>query len=214
MLRACTLAVALAIAAPAIAQGAVLQPLKRCYVSVDEEVRERIAVSGTGFTPGVPVEIRLDGKAVGGAAAADDGSLGPLEIKAPYHEAGVDDFVLEAVERDNPANSVRLVSRVAALDVEPRPVPFRPRQRIRWVGRGFTGPGKVFAHYTFRGAHRRTVALGRARGACGRVRAKRRQFPFKPDVGTWQIRFDQQRRYRREPRGIYFTLKVKVARAS
>ena len=200
-------------AAPAAAQGAVLQPLKACYVSVDSDVRERMAVAGSGFTPGAVVELSVNGRPAGGGVADDTGSLGPIPVKAPYRPSGVREFTLTAAERDNPANTVELTSKVAALRVRPRPVPHRPRQKIRWVGLGFTGERKVRAHYTRGGVHRRTVTLGRPKGDCGRLDARGRQFPFTPEVGTWRVRFDQQRVYSRTPQGIFYTLKIDVARA-
>jgi hypothetical protein len=210
---ACVLAASAALAAPAGAHGAALQPLKSCYVSVDEEVRERMAVAGSGFTPNTVVEVMIDGEVVEGAVTDADGALGPLSVKAPFRRRGVREFTLTAAERGNPANSVSLLTSVAALSLRLRPTPRRARQRITWLGRGFTGAGDVYAHYVRAGKHRRTVRLGDTTGDCGRLNVERRQFPFEPHVGSWVIRVDQQKRWSRRPKGVFYSLEVDVARA-
>ena len=205
--------VAAALGAPAAAHGAALAPLKPCYVSVSERERERIPVAGSGFTPETVVEILIDNRSVGGAVTDADGTFGPLAIKAPYQPRGTSEFTLTAAERGNETNTISVGSRVTDLKLRLKPAPYLPRQRVTWIARGFTAVGRVYAHYVREGKHRETVRLGRPSGACGRLRVRRPYFPFRPDVGRWAIRVDQQSAWTRIPRGIHYFRRLTVSRA-
>jgi hypothetical protein len=84
---------------------------------------------------------------------------------------------------------------------------------VRFRGRGFTGPGAVYAHYVFKGVSHKTVRLAGPQGACGSFARRIRQFPFRarPKVGTWTIQFDQQRHYTADA-PVFVRLPIKVSR--
>jgi hypothetical protein len=90
---------------------------------------------------------------------------------------------------------------VTAFDVSIQPSTAAPSDRVRFRGRGFTGPGAVYGHYLNRGRVRKTVKLARHPGApCGTFSVRRRQIPVrKPRLGQWLLQIDQQRKYHRAP---------------
>src|SRR3954447_7387038 len=164
---AAALVVAL-LALPAAAEAATLDPLKACYVSVTPETREGIDVGGSGFTPGSTVDLSVDGAVQRTVQAHAGGNLPAQVLQAPHQPKGQRAFAVVAAERGNPANSVTLGSNVTALNLGVQPRMARPSQRVTFRGRGFTRPGRVYAHYLFKGRLRRTVTLAAGtKGPCG-----------------------------------------------
>ncbi len=195
---------ALAPAAPAAAVPA-LAPLKPCYVSVlqappDHYETEAIDVSGSGFTPGAKVDVRVDGAVAQSGVVVDAaGNLPAGAVSAPTVKAGERRFTVTAAEQANAAKTASADALASNLSVNVRPRDARPARRIRFRGRGFTDPGAaVYAHYVRRGAAkpRKTVRLvARPAGACGTFSVRRRQFPFTPKTGRWRVQIDQHRAF-------------------
>ena len=201
-----------------VASAASFTALKRCYVALPgtQPQTEQVNVAGTGYTPGVGVDIAIDGAPqVTGAPVSAMGRLGadpanPILAPAPFIARGARRFSLVAFQNGQPvANGT---SRVAALDVSLSPRRARPSSRIRFSGRGFTGKGNVYAHYRFRGRTRRTVTFHPS-GACGTFSAKKRQIPVSnPGTGNWTVQFDQERKYARQPKSVFVRLTIVVTR--
>jgi len=215
--HAASLVVAAAVAAlalPAAAGAATLAPLKGCYVSVTPSTREGVDVIGTGFTPGALVDVSIDGAVHRTVQADTAGNLPAQELPAPNQPTGQRAFTVGAAEQGNAANSVTLTSNVTALNLGIQPRRARPSKRVTFRGRGFTGPGRVYAHYLFKGRVRKTVTLSRRPGApCGTFTARRRQIPVKsPHTGTWTLQVDQQRRYHRAPDSVFVRVSIVVQR--
>jgi hypothetical protein len=204
----------LALAVPAAAGAATLDPLKPCYVSVTPTSREAVDVGGSGFTPGAIVDVAIDGAVVRTVQADVLGSLPPQVLQAPDQPWGERPFSVTAAQRGNPANTVTLTSNVTALNLRVDPQRARPSKRVTFRGRGFTGPGGVYAHYLFKGRLRRTVTLTSAvAGPCGTFKARRRQIPVRhPRTGTWTLQVDQQRRYSRAPDSVFVRVSIIVQR--
>jgi hypothetical protein len=204
----------LALAVPAAAGAATLDPLKPCYVSVTPTSREAVDVGGSGFTPGAIVDVAIDGAVVRTVQADVLGSLPPQVLQAPDQPRGERPFSVTAAQRGNPANAVTLTSNVTALNLRVDPHRARPSKRVTFRGRGFTGPGGVYAHYLFKGRLRRTVTLTSAvAGPCGTFKARRRQIPVRhPRTGTWTLQVDQQRRYSRAPDSVFVRVSIIVQR--
>lgn len=210
----------LASAAPAVA-APTLAPLKPCYVSVlqappDDFETEAVVVSGSGFTPGAKVDVRVDGAlAQSGVVVDAAGNLPVGAVSAPTVKAAERRFTVTAVEQDSAAQTASAQARVSNLAIKVRPRRARPGQRIRFRGRGFTDPGAaVYAHYLRRGAARprRTVRLvKRPHGPCGTFSVRRRQFPFTPKAGPWTVQIDQHRAFTAD--GPLVNLLVLVARS-
>lgn len=188
------------LATPASAAAApVLTPLKLCYVSVQTSPltfeTETMRIGGYGFTPYSIVDVTVDGEViVSGIQIGDNGQLPVGNLPAPVIALGERPFSVTAAERDDPEQTVTLGALVSELAVRVKPRQARPTQKVTFRGRGFTGPGAIYAHYSRKGKLRRTVKLADApSGPCGTFVARAPQFPFRPQRGTWRVQIDQQR---------------------
>jgi hypothetical protein len=85
---------------------------------------------------------------------------------------------------------------------------------VQFRGRGFTGDGRVYAHYLYKGKVRKTVTLSRTtRPPCGTFSVRKRQIPVKrPKTGTWTLQVDQQQRYSRAPASVFVRVSILVQR--
>lgn len=170
---------------------------KPCYVSVqsteDTYTTEGMTVSGAGYDPQERLTLTVDADAVlTGVTTADDGSLPPQALSAPIQEEGERTFTVAAVREADGAQRASTTALVTALAVRLRPKQARPRRRVRFIGRGFTDPGAIYAHYIRKNVLRRTVKLtDTPEGDCGTFSVRRRQFPFRPGQGVWRIQVDQ-----------------------
>jgi len=169
---------------------------------------------GSGFTPGALVDILVDGVVEFSRVQVDDaGSLPAGSLAAPYVAEGRRPFTVTVTEQANPAQTATAASFVTALDVEVTPRRATPATRVRFEGSGFTAPRPVYLHYVREGRERETVRIvRRASGPCGDFEVRRRQFPFLPAVGRWQLQFDQRKRWRREPAGAFLRMRIDVRR--
>jgi len=206
-------ALAIALCAPQAAQAATLAPLAPCYRSVDDATREAVPVKATDFTPGAVVHVSIDGVVVrDDVIALPDGSVSGT-VDAPHQAGGERPFSLTVTERDRPANTATTSSRVAALSLRLKPSQAPPSRRVRFLGRGFTDGPEVYGHYVRGGKLRRTVLLGRPRGACGRLDVRRRQIPLRrPKTGRWTLQVDNQPEYSSEPVSVFVRLPITVKR--
>lgn len=206
-----------ALALPAVAPAATLAPLKPCYVSVDRppplspEV-ELIDVAGGGFAPNSKVDISVDGKvAVANVPVDPQGNL-QTQAPAPLVSEGDKPFQLVATQQGDPAATASQASRVTALNVGIQPRRARPSSKVRFRGRGFTGAGRVYAHYIYKNKPRKRVSF-KPRGPCGTFSARKRQIPVsRPGTGQWIVQFDQQKSYARKPSSVFVRLAILVTR--
>lgn len=200
---------------PATAAGATLTAIKPCYVSVPgtAPVTEPIALTGTGFTPNARVDIDIDGeRTVNGAPVDAAGNLDAGTTPSPFVAERDRPFAIVATEQGAPAPAATAQSRGTALNVGISPRKARPSNKVRFRGRGFTGAGKVYAHYRYKGKTRKTVSF-RPKGPCGRFNARKRQIPVRrPGTGEWTLQFDQQKRYSESPESVFVRLKILVTR--
>ncbi len=206
-----------ALAVPATALGASFTALKPCYVSLPGTApqTEPVDLAGTGFAPGVPVDVDVDGRRTNGIPVDAAGRLGgdpanPILTPSPFIARRERAFRIVASQNGQPVATA--TSRVTALNVSLSPTRARPSRRITFRGRGFTGPGKVYAHYRFRNRTRATVSFT-PEGPCGTFTARRRQIPVaNPGTGEWTVQFDQQRKYSRVPTTVFVRLTIVVTR--
>ena len=207
------------LAVPGAAFGAAVVPLKPCYVAVDqpaprEDQVEPIAIAGNGFTPNSKVDVRVDGAPVLTGAPVDGAGniTSGVQVPAPFVASRDKAFQVVVTEQNNPANSVTLDSRVTALNVGVQPSRARPSSRVLFRGRGFTGPGKVYAHYRYKGRTRKTVTFTPT-GPCGTFSSRKRQIPVsRPGTGRWTVQFDQQKKYSPTPSTAFFAVFIDVRR--
>jgi hypothetical protein len=191
------------LAAPAAAQAAALtaNPLKPCY-----RAGEVVALGGSGFTPNANVQINSDGRVRGSATTDAAGSFsGTLQLGIPSGERLK---TYSAIDTSNTANQASLQLRVSRLNVSVRPQQGQPGRVLRVGARGFTTGRTLYAHIV-RGRYRRNVRIGRLKGACGKLTARKRIFRRSTRIGTYLVQFDTRRRYSRRTAVRYrFTVPV------
>jgi hypothetical protein len=182
----------LALAVPATASAAELgvQPAKKCYRS-----GEQVLLGGTGFTAGGLVDVSVDGAALQGSPATADatGSIGG-ELTLGQR-TGQKRKTYTATDRTNPALTASDTLLVSALSVNVKPRSGAPGRRLKIGARGFTTGKRLYAHIVRKGK-RRTVGIGRLKGACRKATARKRLFASSTPSGTYRVQFDTRRRYR------------------
>jgi hypothetical protein len=196
--------------APTAAHAAdvVVSPQKPCYRGGEEAT-----VSAAGFTPGGVVSLSHRGFTVFLMRADDFGNAGGTLVFGRRSSPRPRREVYTVTDRSNPAVTAKLRVKLTDLAVTVRPStgdPSRPRV-IR--ASGFMGGPRLYAHVV-RGKHRRTVAVGRLRGDCRTLRARRQLFPSGAARGRYRVQFDTQRRYSRDtPERVTFGYRVYRASA-
>ncbi len=214
-MRGLLAAAVVALTLPQAAQAGTLEALGPCYRSVDAKTRELVPVQASGFTPGERVTVSLDGVVVrDDVVVLTDGTI-QGQVPAPYQRRGERPFTLTVTEVDQPSNTASTSSRVAALGLQLKPRRAAPSRRVRFRGRGFIdGDGtSVYAHYVRAGKLRKTVRLGKPRGACGKINVRRRQIPIRrPRTGRWTLQVDNQPTYSARPESVFVVLKITVRR--
>lgn len=177
------------LAAPASAQAAALSvsPLKPCY-----RAGESVALAGSGYTPNGGVQVNSDGRVVGSTTADSAGNFGgALRLGVPNGERLK---TYTAIDTSNTANQAAVRLRVSRLLVTVSPQRGRPGSLLRVGARGFTTGRTLYAHVV-RGRYRRNVRIGRLRGACRKLSARRRIFARRTPRGTYTVQFDTRRTY-------------------
>ena len=202
------------------AAAPVLEPLKPCYQSLGEDLRQRetIELRAHDFTPLGTVDVLIDGKPALTGGTVDAFGAIKASVSVPYQADGERTFSVTLTERENPANTVTATAMVSDLTVALRPKEARSSSRVRFRGRGFTGPSAVYGHYlqvrpdgTRR--LRRTVRLARPAGTCGTFEVRRRQIPLqRPRTGLWVLQVDQQRDYAPDPASAKVEVEIRVTR--
>ena len=193
------LSAAAALAAPAAADAALLgaAPQKDCY-----RAGERVTLTGSAYTPNQGVAIASDGQPLGNSIADAAGNFaGTLRVGVP---SGEKVKTYTATDQANTANTASVQLRVSALTVNLRPKRGKPSRRFRIGARGFTTGKTLYAHVVRKG-FRRNIRIGRLKGPCHKVSARRRLFPPGIATGLYRVQFDSKRRYSK-------STKVKVVR--
>ena len=207
---------------PASATAAVIEPLKPCYVTAGtaaEPQSEGVALKASGFTPNSKVNLSQDGQPVPNGQGLQTDPAGALDltgtpVPAPFIAKGSREFSLVLTQADNPANTATATARTTALTVGVSDNQVPPSKRIRFRGSGFTDAKGVWAHYVYKGKHRKTVRMTRRPGTCGTWSKRSRQIPVDdPKTGRWTVQFDQRKRFVRPDdsfSGVYVRLQIRV----
>lgn len=183
------LAALLTLAAAAQAQAATLALAgsKGCY-----RLGDQLAVTGTGFTPGAPVNITLDNQDLGSLTADAAGNISsPLTVGTLK---GVRTRTLIATDAANPANVAQAQFLGSALTVTVRPRNGAAGRKLRLNAAGFTTGKRLFAHVV-RKRYKHNVAIGKLKGPCRTLTARRRVLPVGLPAGVYTVQFDTKRRY-------------------
>jgi hypothetical protein len=195
---------------PATAHGAAaVQTDRTCYLQTD---RTNVTVSGTGFTPGRPYSVLLDGTGLSSqvntidANGAMQGAFAPPALAQDELERT---FKVSVTSDTLAAQTQFTITRLKANFTPSEGDPTKLRVRFAVAGFGLAAPNPdVYVHYvTPKGKLRHTVRLGKATGQCGRIArtAKRRLFPFRrPALGKWQLQFDTSKSFTKGVTGSTF----------
>jgi hypothetical protein len=197
---------AIAVAGPAAASAATLSidPKKPCYRS-----GEFITLSGSGFV-GPGVRITRDGELVGRLQTDASGAFaGRLKIG---QSRGSERRTYTATDLSDPSLSASQQIVASAFGVTVRPQSGPPGRRLQIHATGFTTGRTLYAH-VIRGRSKRLIKLGRLRGVCHNLRARKRILPRRAAFGTYAVQFDTFRKYRAK-RDVSFGFSVNVSPAS
>jgi len=180
--------VALALAAPATASAASLSVSKTCYGP-----GEKIAFSGSGFTPNGEVALSVSGRQLGLTTANGVGEI-TASTGAPVIKGKRRVDFYTAVDQADLSLTASAPVHVTSLAVKVTPKNGNPAKAKRVVARGFT-TGKVLWAHVRRGEAKRNVKIGKLKGACKTLSVKRQLFPDNAKDGLYSVSFDTKRTY-------------------
>jgi hypothetical protein len=197
LLVATVATVTISLAGASVAQAAVLaaDPDLRCYAEASS-----VLLPGEGFTPNAQVDFTRDGTPLvaNPPIVADAAGQVSATLTLPSLLKGQKVREYVATDTANPANVASLSLLVTATDVALKPKRGKPERLLRIGARGFFGGGKTLWAHVVRGGRARNVKIGRIKGPCKKVRAKRRIFPAGVASGSYRVQFDAFKRYRKK----------------
>lgn len=207
------------VALPQAARAGTVETDRSCYLNSGSTT---VAMRGTGFTPGDPFAVMLDGAALAGgsgAIAADGSMSGTFPAPALPGDIVQRRFRLGLQTTDGTPTSSFTVTRLSASFWPTAGRADRLRVRFSLFGFGLAGPAKqIYVHYVAPNRRlQKTVALGRPRGQCGAIprTARRALFPMPVTcAGLWHLQFDTRRSFRRGTSTssfLHYTIDVRVS---
>lgn len=170
-------------------------PSKSCY-----RAGEKPTFGGNGYTPNSTVSITSDGVRIddpsdpvrtngAGAFAAS------LTVGIP---SGEKVKTYAATDEANPSITASIPLRISATDVALSPKSGKPGRKLRIRARGFTTGSRLYAHVRKGRRYRKNVKVGRLKGACHKIRTRRRLIKRGGGTGTYHVQFDTRRHYSRK----------------
>jgi hypothetical protein len=206
MTRPLAVAMALAtLAAPSVANAASLttKPDKACYRS-----GETVSFMGDGFTAGGSVNLMRGSTFISSFQADGAGRFdAPLRLLL---DRGREERTYTATDAGNPGLSASAPVTVRAVGVGLSPGTGAVSRRFRIRARGFTTGRTLWAHVIYKRS-KRHLRIGRLRGSCHDLRARRRLLPRNAGFGRHRIQFDTFRRYR-ATRSVKSSYSIRVVR--
>jgi hypothetical protein len=212
-LAATATAAAIALAAPGAASAATLtvDPVSPCYREQDT-----VLLTAQGYTPSGFVDFTRDGRLIEQLQADASGAIS-ANLRLLDLLSGQRRVTYVGADTTDPSITANASVLVTATDVTVAP-DNGPANRVMTIkARGFFGGRTLYAHVVrlgrgARASAARTVKLGRVRGACKRVTAKKRLFRRGTATGRYRVQFDTFRRYRANREIEYDELIVTVTR--
>jgi hypothetical protein len=212
-----TVAIAcVALAAPAAASAATLavDPVKPCY-----REQEEVLLVAQGYTPNGFVDFTREGRLVRRLQANANGMIqGNLTL--PGLIMGRRRLTYVGTDVADPAVKAEVTLLATATDVRVGPKDGPPDRRLTIDALGFFNGRILWAHVRRVGARAgrpvrsRAVRIGRVKGPCARVQARRRLFRRSTAPGRYRVQFDTHRRYRADRPIEYDELWVTINPAS
>jgi hypothetical protein len=197
-----TLAVALLGASAAEAATLSIAGNKDCYRAGDS-----LTVSGTGYTPGGPVNVTFEGRQFGTLTADAAGNIttGSLPVGALR---GVSQRTFVATDATNPAITATTQFLGAALVVKVKPQDGTAGRKLRVSASGFTTGKRLYAHILRKG-YRRNVFIGKLKGPCHTLKKRKRVLTASTPNGVYTVQFDTKKRYSKKTKlGYRFRVTV------
>lgn len=174
-----------------------------------------VFLPGEGFTPNAQVDFSRDGTPLEPKEpiVADAAGTISANLTLPGLLSGQDTLDYVVTDTANPATTATLSLLVTATDIRLVPEEGTPERLLTIRARGFFGGGKrLWAHIVRRGGRRsRNVKIGRIKGPCKKVKAKRRLFSVSVPSGKYLVQFDAFKRYRKK-RAYEQTYEVTITR--
>jgi hypothetical protein len=173
-------------------------------LTVDEVApcyREQSTVNlvGGGFTQNGQVVFTRDGTPIGNPIVASAaGELFPRLI-LPGLVSGQKRLTYVATDQTNPTLSAQVSLLVTATDVGLRPEGGAPHRLLTINARGFFEGSTLYAHVVRTGrkpGRARNLRIGRVRGSCKQVEARKRLFSKGTAPGKYRVQFDTFRRFK------------------
>jgi hypothetical protein len=197
-------ALALLGAGSANAATLTLDGSQSCYRAGDT-----LSLTGSGFTAGGVVDVKLDGGALGTVAADSAGNFStPLKVGSLE---GVETHTVSAVDEANPTISATVSFLGSALAVEVSPRNGKPGRMMRLRASGFTTGDRLYAHITRKG-RTRNLFVADLKGPCHTAKVRRRLLPASLATGVYKVQFDTKRHLsRRTATWVRFRVTVKGA---
>jgi hypothetical protein len=204
-----TLTAALAGSSMAQAATLVADPAMSCYPEGSQ-----VLLLGEGFTPNAPVNFTRDGAALPAdpPIMADPAGQLTATLTLPGLLKGQQTLDYVATDTANTANTGALSLLVTATDVALKPEHGKPQRLLTIGARGFFGGGKTLWAHVKRGrGSARNVKIGRIKGPCKKVKAKKRLFLAGAASGEYRVQFDAFKRYEKK-RAFKSTFNVTIFR--
>ena len=145
---------------------------------------------------------------------ADPAGLVQATLTLPGLLEGQERLSYMATDSANPANTGEVSLLVTATDIVLSPEEGKPARLLTIRGRGFFGGGtRLWAHVVRTGGSgkARNVKVGKIKGACKKVKARKRIFSGGAAPGVYTVQFDAYRRYKKG-RSVKSTYSVTIFR--
>jgi hypothetical protein len=214
-LRAALAVASLVLAAPGAASAATLtvEPVRSCYRETS-----RVFLLAQGYTPNGDVRFTRGGDRIQTLRADGNGTI-QAHLTLPGLLRGERVLTYVATDRTDPARRAQVSLRTTATHVRVGPERGASNRRLRIRARGFRGGRTLWAHVRridrrAGPVRTRAVRIGRIRGRCWKVRARKRLFRRSTPAGRYRVQFDMFRRYKPNRKIEYDGLVVTITRAS
>jgi hypothetical protein len=177
-------------ATAATAQAATVgfAPGKACYIGGD-----MVTVQGTGYTPGGPVEITIDGASLGQIPATDAAGSFSNGLTLGVFK-GAKAHTVTATDVANPALTASAQFLATTRQVTVKPKHAHAGKKLKLRGYGFVSGPNAYMHVRGHG-YRKDTRVGKPSGPCGQWSGKRKIVPTSAAAGAYNVQFDHKKRF-------------------
>ena len=196
-------AVAVLLLGASAAQAATLSVAgnKSCYRAGDA-----LILGGTGYTPGAPVAITIEGRQLGTLTADAAGNISsPLRIG---NLRGISQRTLVATDATNPAITATTQFLGSALIVKVKPRNGAAGRKLRISASGFTTGKRLYAHVRRKG-YLRNVFVGKLKGPCRTLKVRKRVVSGSTPNGVYTVQFDTKKRFSKKTK-VWYRFRVTI----